>query len=101
MGDTSPTPCGRKRDALEGDNPVLERHHFAQDLASGQWTMTELCLRYGVSRNTGYKWLERYHLEGPSGLVDRSRAPRSIPHLTPPDVVALSLDEHRRDGWGP
>jgi hypothetical protein len=26
-------------------NPVLERHHFAQDLASGQWTMTELCVR--------------------------------------------------------
>ena len=41
-------------------NPVLERHHFAQDYASGHWRMAELCLRYGISRNTGYKWLERY-----------------------------------------
>lgn len=24
-------------------DPMFERHHFAQDLASGQWTMTELC----------------------------------------------------------
>lgn len=58
-------------------HPVLERHHSAQDYTSGQWTMTELCLRYGVNRNTGYKWLERYWQEGPRGLVDRSRAPRS------------------------
>jgi hypothetical protein len=36
-------------------NPMLERHHFAHDLESGQWTMTELCARYGISRNTGYK----------------------------------------------
>jgi hypothetical protein len=33
-------------------NPVLERHHFVQDLESA---MSELCLRYGISRNTGYK----------------------------------------------
>jgi len=26
----------------------------------------------GVSRATGYKWLARYRLEGPAGLVDRS-----------------------------
>ncbi len=38
-------------------NPMLERHHFVQDLKSGHWTMTELCLRYGISRITGYKWL--------------------------------------------
>jgi transposase InsO family protein len=82
-------------------NPVLERHHFAHDLESGQWTMTELCLRYGISRNTGYKWLDRYRHEGPHGLLDRSRTPRSIPHQTPPDVVALILEEHRRYGWGP
>jgi transposase InsO family protein len=63
--------------------------------------MTELCTRYGISRNTGYKWLERYRHEGPHGLLDRSRAPRSIPHQTPPDVVELILDEHRRYGWGP
>jgi len=41
-------------------DPMFERHHFAQDLASGQWTMTELCTRYGISRNTGYKWRERF-----------------------------------------
>lgn len=82
-------------------NPVLERHHFAQDLASGQWTMTELCRRYGISRNSGYKWRDRYEEEGLRGLLDRSRAPRSCPHQTSTDLVALVLEEHRRFGWGP
>ena len=81
-------------------DPVLERHHFAQDLDSGQWTMSELCLRYGISRNTGYKWLDRYRQSGPRGLYDHSRAPRSCPHETPTDVVALILEEHTRFGWG-
>jgi transposase InsO family protein len=81
-------------------NPVLERHHFAHDLASGHWTMTELCDRYGISRNTGYKWLHRFEQLGSPGLLDRSRAPRSSPHETPDDVIALILQEHARFGWG-
>ena len=81
-------------------NPVLERHHFAQDLASGDWTMTELCARYGISRTTGYLWGDRVAQHGPRGLLDRSRAPRSCPHETPADVVALILQEHDRFGWG-
>jgi putative transposase len=81
-------------------NPVLERHHFAQDLDSGHWTMTELCLRYGISRNTGYKWLQRYRQSGARGLHDHSRAPRSCPHETPDAVVQLILNEHTRFGWG-
>lgn len=81
-------------------NPMLERHHFAHDVDSGQWTMTELCTRYGISRNTGYKWVERYRALGIGGLHDQSRAPRSSPCQTPADVVALILQEHTRFGWG-
>lgn len=81
-------------------NPVLERHHFAQDLASGHWAMTELCDRYGISRNTGYKWLHRYEHAGAPGLLDPSRAPRSCPTAMLADIVALILEEHTRFGWG-
>lgn len=81
-------------------NPMLERHHFVHDYDSGHWTMTELCARYGVSRNTGYKWLDRYHQSGTAGLSDQSRAPRSCPHETPKELVQLILAEHARYGWG-
>jgi transposase InsO family protein len=81
-------------------NPVLERHHFVQDLDSGQWTMTELCERYGISRNTGYTWAQRYQQHGVRALHNRSRAPKSSPHATPAAIVALILEEHTRFGWG-
>ncbi len=29
---------------------------------------------FGISRKTGYKWLERYATSGPTGLRDRSYA---------------------------
>jgi hypothetical protein len=35
--------------------------------------MAVLCRRFGVSRNTGYKILERYNSCGLVGLTDRSR----------------------------
>jgi transposase InsO family protein len=84
---------------LETD-PVLERRHFVHDVLSGQWSMSELCLRYGVSRVTGYKWLDRYEQSGAGGLLDHSRAPRSCPHQTDDETVRLILEENGRYGWG-
>ena len=81
-------------------DPMFERLHFFQDLASGQWTMTELCTRYGISRNTGYKWRERYLALGVRGVEEHSRAPLSSPHETPHAVIDLILAEHSRYGWG-
>ena len=79
---------------------MFERHHFAQDLASGWWTMTELCARYGISRNTGYKWRERFLALGMAGLAEHRRAPLSSPNETAPAIIEASLAEHTRYGWG-
>src|SRR4029079_5025641 len=59
---------------------VKERAQFVRDLASGQWTMTELCEHHGGSRPTGYKWARRYKELGADGLKELSRAPRTCPH---------------------
>ena len=63
-----------------------QRRGFVADYESGQWSMTELCERYGISRPTGYELLRRVEAEGPAGLGDRSRAPQSCPHRTPAEV---------------
>jgi putative transposase len=81
-------------------NPVLERRHFVQDVRSGHWNMSELCLRYGVSRVTGYKWLDRYRQGGEAFLLDQSRAPHHSPGATAPALVRLVLEENDRYGWG-
>jgi transposase-like protein len=75
-------------------HPMLERHHFAHDLESGQWTMTELCERYGISRNTGYKWSHRYRQHGVQGPHDHTRAGyrQSGPAIT----ATPNAQRHRR-----
>lgn len=81
---------------------MLERRRFVEDYLAQRFSLTELCARYGVSRKTGYKWLERFDAEGPPGLRDRSRHPHTSPHATPPRVVEALLDyRHRHPTWGP
>jgi len=45
-------------------------------------SFTELCRRFGISRKTGYKWLNLYRVGGPGALGDRSRVPVSSPLKT-------------------
>jgi transposase InsO family protein len=66
------------------------------------WTMSELCEAFGVSRKTGYKWLERHGLFGLEGLRDRSRAPKTHPNAVAAEVVERLLKLRRRHRfWGP
>jgi putative transposase len=81
-------------------NPVDERRRFIMDYESGQWSMTELCARYGVARKTGYARLERYRAEGEAAFTDRSRAPRSCPHRTPEAIEELIVAQRKAVRWG-
>jgi transposase InsO family protein len=51
------------------------------------WSLTEAAEAAGVSDRTARKWVARFRAEGQSGLLDRSSAPRRIPHRTAPDRV--------------
>ncbi len=57
-----------------------QRVRFIADYQRRFFSLAELCTRFGVSRKTAYKWIERYEIEGASGLEDRSRRPHSCPH---------------------
>ena len=45
--------------------------------------VSALCRELGVSRQTFYKYRRRWVAEGPAGLVERSRRPRSSPSAVP------------------
>ena len=47
------------------------------------WSLAEAAEAAGVSERTAAKWLARWRAEGEAGLVDRSSAPRRVPHRTP------------------
>lgn len=82
-------------------SPMDEKIQFISDCLRGVFDMTELCDRYGISRKTGYKWLERYIEDGPEALEDRSRRPQESPHKTPDAIEALIIETRRRHpSWG-
>ena len=81
-------------------NVLDERLRFMRDFESGQWSMTELCERYGVTRPTGYKWLARHRAGGRAGLADRSHAPQECPHRTSDATEALIVEARQEYGWG-
>jgi putative transposase len=77
-----------------------QRRKFIHELSSGQWSMTELCARFGVSRPTGYKWQARHRAGGVAALADRSHAPQHCPHRRGADQEARILAVRREYGWG-
>jgi transposase InsO family protein len=78
-----------------------ERSRFIEDWQSEDFTMAELCRYYGVSRVTGYKWLERYETGGLEGLRDLSRAPHCHPNEVPDEMEELVIAlREQHPSWG-
>lgn len=59
--------------------PMHQGTLFITDHLRGTRSVIELCAEYGISRKTGYKWIDRYIHRRPAGLEDRSRRPRCSP----------------------
>ncbi len=51
-----------------------ERLRFIGEWLRDDYCFSWFCERYGVSRKTGYKWVNRYQDEGIAGLECRSHA---------------------------
>ena len=81
---------------------VDARAAFIREYLDGVDTMTELCERHGISRQTAYTWVARYEERGIAGLHDQSRRPHHSPGATPQAVIdALIAARRRRPRWGP
>jgi putative transposase len=78
-----------------------ERFRFIEEFQTEDWSMAELCRCYGVSRATGYKWVERYQAGGLEALGDRSRAPRHTPHAISSEMEDLVIGQRgQHPHWG-
>ena len=75
---------------------------FVERAAQKGSNLSALCEEFGVSRQTGHKWLRRYRELGPLGLVEQSRRPDSSPGGTGEDVVlAILALRNQHPSWGP
>jgi transposase InsO family protein len=72
-----------------------QRIRMLSDYDSGHWSVTELCSRYGVCRDTFYAWRRRRSSGSADWFVDLSHAPSHCPHRTE-DAVAAEIVRLRR-----
>jgi transposase-like protein len=64
-----------------------QKTQFIADYLREVLSITELCELYGISRKTGYKWIDRYIHNGPAGLEEYSRRPHQTPNQTAPRLL--------------
>src|SRR6266446_64143 len=94
--------CRRERMPWKTSSVMEEKLRFVFEFELGKHTVTELCQRYEIARETGYVWLRRYHQAGAAGLVERSRAAHRHRNQMPEEIEQMVLElrqAHMR--WGP
>lgn len=80
---------------------VSLRLEFVTLALAGDANISLLCQRFGISRKTGYKWLERFIKDGVEGLLDRSRKPLHSPRKTPEVMEQAVLEvREKHPSWG-
>jgi transposase len=78
------------------------RNEFVILADKGVGSFAKLCRSAGISRITGYRWLNRYRrLANINDLVELNRRPHSSPNKTSPDIENKVLEMRDRFGWGP
>jgi transposase InsO family protein len=78
-----------------------KRRLLCQRVVDEAWTVTKAAEAAEVSVRCARKWVGRYRVEGESGLLDRSSAPRCIPHRTSEERVQAIAALRRLRFTGP
>lgn len=77
------------------------RKEFVLQAKKESTNIADLCRRYGVSRKTGYKWLNRYSEGGEDLLCDQSRRPHQSNKKVLPVVVEKIINiREKHPCWG-
>src|SRR5580704_17398661 len=77
-----------------------ERLLFIAKYEEGE-SMASLCREFGISRKTGYKFLDRYKEYGAKGLDDLRRRPYTNPSKIKHMVVDLVVNfKQEKPTWG-
>lgn len=79
---------------------VMEQRREFVALAAQDANRRELCRRFGISPQTGYKWLRRFR-DGDGALSDRSRRPYRSPSRSEAAIEAQVLSvREAHPAWG-
>src|SRR5260370_3923613 len=79
-----------------------QKLEFIEKAGARGATICQFCREYGISRQTGHRWLRRFRAQGYTGLTEQSRRPHSSPLTTAEEVIVNILELRERHwSWGP
>lgn len=80
---------------------MSQRYEFVMLALQENTNFSELCYRFGISRKTGYKFLNRFKQQSIEGLYDRSKRPKHSPNKTVTETEELILNlRDKHPVWG-
>jgi transposase InsO family protein len=80
---------------------VDQRLQFLSSYQKEEMSVSELCREFGVSRPTGYRWINRYKESGPEGLLNLSSKPHGCSHAIPETIEnAILALRGKYPSWG-
>jgi putative transposase len=82
-------------------NKQEQRFDLVRQMMAYQSSVAELCRRFKISRQTAYKWKNRFRCRRLAGLKDRSRRPARVTRRTSDLWLGrLKRARRRRRTWG-
>jgi len=79
-----------------------ERVKFIAAYLKGEIGLARLTESFGVSRRTGYKWIDRYTEGGVAALANRPPIPHTNPRATKEEIVSIIVAARKKyPFWGP
>ena len=79
-----------------------QRQRFLEDYQLNYYSITEIAERFGISRRTAHKWINRYKQYGQEGYQELSRRPHTCPWRTDQALVnELVKLRKAHPRWGP
>lgn len=82
-------------------NVMEQRIKFVSQALGKEVNFSDLCREYGISRPTGYRWVNRYNERGSFvELAEESRRPHRSPNRTALELEDRVLELRDRHGWG-
>lgn len=76
------------------------RQEFIEYLLYKSSCMAEACKQFNISRRTGYKWKERFELEGIIGLQNRSKSPKKSIVISNALIFEIVKIRNLNPTWG-
>lgn len=83
----------------EGKTVEELRKEFVLASKENSKSFSSLCREYGITRKTGYKWIDRFNSN--ESLTDKSRCPNKISNKTNEETEQVIMTVRRENpAWG-